>query len=481
MKNIFFSFAIMALTANIQAQTIAQQDGRSEIWTLEACIQQAWVNSLLVREGEFGLENAEIDLKLAKHSRFPSLVANSTGFVNFGRSIDPVSNQFIATTFLSNGIGLNTNVTLFNANRINNLISRTRIDKQASGRDLDQIKNNIALQVANAYINVLFASENLSNSRKQLEETAQQLEQIDKLIEFGSRPANERLDLEAQYATREQSIVNNENNLTIAYLLLKQLMRVDMNYNMVLEIPEDLEVDGDPDLYTFDEVFRSALITQKSVEAGELRVLSAEKNVEVAQAELYPSLGFTGNLQTNFSNQARIIERFETVRQETQVFINNQPVTIATDANVPILANNPYFNQLGDNVFFGFGMFLRVPIYSNYNVSGGIQRAKVNVMNTKNQLEQEKDRIRNDVQQALADARSAKRSFIAAQKSVNAQQVAYENGLRRLEVGAMNPFDVIFIQNQLEQSEINLIIAKYDYFFKMKVLDFYMGKPLSMN
>ncbi len=480
MRNLYITGSLILLQILFTSKGVTQ-NSVNEVWTLESCIKQAWENSLLIMEGEFGIQNAEIDYQLAKHARYPNLTANSSAFLNFGRSIDPVSNQFVATNFLSNNLSLNTNMTIFNANRINNQISRSRINQQAASNDLQQLRNNIALQVANAYTNILFASENLANSRKQLDETAQQLEQIDKLIEFGSRPANERLDLEAQYANREQAIVNNENNLTIAYLLLKQLMRIDVNYDLVLEVPENLDVLGDPDLITFDEIFLLALTTQKSVAAGELRVLSAEQGVEIARSELYPSLSITGNFQTNFSNQARRIDGFQTVRQETEVFINNQPVLIGTDAEVPIFINNPYFNQINDNISFGFGLFLRVPIYSNYTVSGGIQRAKIDILNSKNQLEQEKDRIRNDVQQALADARSAKRSFLAAQKSVDAQQVAYDNALRRLEVGGLNPFDVILIQNQLEQSQINLIVSKYDYFFTMKVLDFYMGRPLTLS
>jgi outer membrane protein len=472
MKTILFIFfGVLSFT------TISAQD----VWSLEQCINRALDENLNIKDAELAIDNASINQKLSKQARYPSLNGGSSAFWNFGRSIDPTSNEFITTTFFSNNLSLNTGVTLFNGGRINNTIKQSQIDFDASQKEMEQARNDVALNTAISFLNVLFAQENLENSRKQLANTQDQLEQTEKLIASGSRPENERLDIEAQIATREQAVINSQNNLDIAMLGLKQLLRFDPDYDMALRVPPSIDVFTDPDIMTFGEVYKSALKTQKNIEANELRVQSSEMGIKIAKASLLPTLTFGGSLGTNYSNQGRTIAGFETIRQNQEVFINGQPVTVGSDVNVPIITKNPYFDQVDENLSYGFGFSLNVPIYNNYRNKAGIEQAKLGAIRAQNNLEITKDQIKNTVQQALADARAAKKSLEAAERTQVAQEAAYNNAVRRYELGSINTFELTSLQNQLEQAEINLIIAKYDYLFRTKVLDFYMGRPITLN
>jgi outer membrane protein len=352
---------------------------------------------------------------------------------------------------------------------------------QAADMDLEQIRNDIALQVGNAYLSVLFAIENLRNANLQLQLSQDQLKQTQQLIDFGSRPANERLDIEAQIATREQTVIVNQNTLDNANLQLKLLMRLDPSYNMVLDVPDAIQIFSDPNLLTYEDVYKKAVQTQKNIAAQELRVRSAELGVNIANAGKYPTIGIGGSLGTNYSNQARRVIDFNTIRQTQDVFINGQQVTVGSDIDVPVLENNPYANQLDENISYGFGLNMSIPIYNNYNVSAGVQRAKLNILSQQNTLEQTYDLVRNNVTAALANARAANLAYSASQKSVAALEASYENAKQRYSLGSINSFELTSIQNQLDVAQVNLLVSKYDYFFKMKVLDFYMGKPIRLR
>ncbi len=471
-RNQIILFIILLATIQVKAQ---------EVWTLESCVRHALENSLLIKDASLAIDNAEVNKKTATQARYPSLNGTTNVGLNFGRTIDPVTNDFITQSFLSNTFGLNTGITVYSGGRINNTVKQSDIDLRAAERDFDQVENDIVLQVATAYLNVLFARENLENASKQFAITEEQLDQIEKLIASGSRPENERLDIEAQLATREQAIVTNQNNLDISILSLKQLLRLEPDYDLVLEVPENIEVLSDPDQLTFQEVYRSALRTQKDVEAQQLRVQSAEVGVSIAKSALYPTVTLGGSLGSRYSNQGMRLAGTQTITQSQEVRANGTPVTIESDVQIPILENNPYFDQIDENISYGVGMSVNIPIYNNYRTKGSIEQARLNVMRNSNLLENIKDQVKNVVQQALADARAAKKSLRAAEKNQLAQEAAFNNATRRYELGAINSFDLSQIQNQLEQAEINLIISKYDYLFRMKVIDFYMGKPITLN
>ncbi|NNF35995.1 MAG: TolC family protein [Saprospiraceae bacterium] len=468
---------LWTLTLTLSFGIINAQDE----WTLEQCIERALDQDLTIRDAELSIDNATINQKTSRQARYPSLNGGTNAFWNFGRTIDPTSNEFITTTFFSNGLSLNSGVTLYSGGRIKNTIKQSDLDYQAAQKDYDQSLNDISLQVASAFLNVLFARENLENANKQLEITQEQLRQIELLIESGSRPENERLDIEAQIATREQAVVNNQNTLDIAMLGLKQLLRFSPDYNMALAAPPSVDIFTDPNLISFKEIYESSLKTQKSIEASELRVQSSEIGIKIAKSSLYPTLTFGGSLQTNYSNQGRRIVGFETFRQTQDVFIDNTRVTIGQDVDVPIVEKNPYLDQVDENLSYGFGFNMNIPIYNNYQNKASVERAKIGAIRAQNTLEIVKDNLKNTVQQALADARAAKKSLEAAEKNQVAQQAAYDNAIKRYELGAINTFDLTTIQNQLEQAEINLIISRYDYLFRTKVLDFYLGRPITLK
>jgi len=470
-------YFLLLIIGVVSGMTIHAQ----EVWSLEKCINTALANSLLVERNQISLKSAEIDLTQARHSRYPSLSAGSNVGWNFGRTIDPTRNEFITETFFNNGFNINSSVALYNGGRINKTISQSLTNNKAALWDLEQVKRDIALNVATLYLNILFAKENLAIAENQLSLTNNQADQLKKLIAVGNRPDNEMLDIDAQAATNEQNIVEARNSLSINILNLKQLIRLDPGYNLDIVSPDQVTVDTDPDMVTFDEVYEKALGSQASVTAGEFRLKSAEIGEKIAKSDMYPSIGAGGSIRSNYSNKGFQVTGYNQQIFEQKVIINNQEVTVGFPQEVPIIEKSPYFSQFGDNLSYAVGLSLNMPIYSNYSIRAGIQRAKLNRELASNNLTQIRENLKITVGQALFDARAAKSRYQATEKSRLAQLRLYENAIKRFEIGAVNSFELTRIKTQLETSELNSLVARYNYLFRSKVLDFYLGKPIRLS
>jgi outer membrane protein len=454
--------------------------GAQKLWSLEDCIEYGLENSLSIQQAEVAEDYTDIALRSAQHARIPSLSASSSLTYSLGRSIDPTSNDFVSESFLSNGVSLSSGVMLFNGLRINNSIRKSKLDKRAAEEDTKQWKRDIAMNIATYYMTILFASENLENGKLQLKSTQDQLDKINKLVEAGALPVSDRYDMEAQLALDEQNMVRLENDLRKAYLDLKNMIRYEEDQDFRIAIPT---VDGleltDPDQWQLEELYLASLTYQPTVAAGELRLQSAQIDKKIAQASYYPTLGLGGSLSTNYSDKAVEVEDFTTVINTETVYLDNNPVDIGFEVQVPNFVDVPYLQQLKNNFGFGAGLQLNIPIYSNYQNKANVARSRLNIKSVEISNEQEKQRLKSSIQQALANARSAKKQLAASRKSAEALEVAFENAKKRFDLGQLNSYDFLNVKDRYDNAKTTLLIARYDFIFSLKVIDFYVGKPLN--
>ena len=452
-----------------------------ESWDLEKCVKVAVENNLSIKASQISLAQSEITRKQAAAARLPNLNIGTGISWNFGRSIDPTTNAFLTETFVSNNFSLNSGVVLYDGMRINNTIRQTQTDESAARFDIQQIIRDISLNVATAYLSVLFAEENMIVAENQLRLSRQQLDLINKLINSGARPENERFDAEAQVALDDQQMVIRKNGYDLALLQLKQIMLVDADLPIRVIRPGEIQLETDPDLVTNRELYTAALGTQENIKASEMRLVSADYGIKIAKAGYMPTVSLGMSVGTNYSNRFRKVDGFQTVRINQTAFINEVPLNIGFDQEVPILVEKPYFDQLTDNLFYGFGFQVRIPIYNNFQNAGNVQRAKLNLLAAENNLNLQKLSLRVNITQALADARAAKKALEAAEKSAEAVKLSYDNAAKRYEIGGLNSYDLANIKLRYDNALVSALIAKYDYIFRVKVLDFYLGKPLKFS
>lgn len=479
---------IFFLTIFCTLSFINSSDAQEE-WSLERCIVHARSNSIPIKQTELAIRNAELTEMSNKYSRYPSVSASGNLGANFGRAIDPVSNDFTTESTIFNSFGINASVLLYNGGRIQNSIKQSKLDLEATKMDYEQQKNDIAIQVAGLYLNIVFAEEQLNNARTKYKQTKEQLAITEKLIDAGARPANDRYDIEASIALDEQAIIQQENNVNIGYFNLKQLLQLEPDLDIQLVIPSIPVPEGPiTDEFLLKDIYDLSLQSQPQIRAADLKLQSAQMNEEIAKSGKLPIVSLGGNLSANYSNK---LLDFQNPNLDNTTIDLSDPVDVVIDGvpseiqnfqvNGIVFPKTPYFDQLGDNFGQGINLNVRVPIYDNHRNDIAMERARLNVLNTEMTNKLLKQTLKADVQRAITDAQAARLNYDAAVKSTAAQEIAFENAEKRYKLGAINSFEYSTIQNTLDQARVNMIIAKYDYLYKLTIVDFYKGEEITLN
>lgn len=453
-----------------------------ERWSLQQCVDYATKNSISIKQAQNQVKNTALALKQNQSNRLPQINASVGGNIQFGRTIDPTTNSFNSQSITSNSLSLSAGVPVYRGGQIQNSIRQSQIDMEAIKYDAAYATNTLALNVAVNYLNVLLAEEQLSIARTQLDQSRLQLNQIEKLIEAGSRPRNERLDALSQVALNEQTVVDAENQVTLRYLALKQLMLVDPAQDFVIEHPEiTIPADANPDAFVVEEIYNGALGTQPQILAGLKRRESAAIGIDLARAGMLPSLSIFGNLNAYASSRAYNygIEK-RTISQTA--FFNGQPVTFEIESQIPVqLGRQAWTDQLNQNFGQSLGIQLQVPIFNNNRNRISMDRARINVAGVELTNEQNKQQLKTDIQTAVANSRAARRSYLAAQAAENASRLAFESTQQRYEIGAGNQLDLNTARNNLSRAQMDLTRAKYQYIFNLKQVEFYQGRIITLN
>ncbi|MCS7037227.1 MAG: TolC family protein [Saprospiraceae bacterium] len=463
----------------------AAPSASQEVWNLERCIRHAQEANLLVRQAQTNARVALLSERQAKAGRLPSINANSTLGEQFGRTIDPATNQFVTSGITFNSIGLTAGLPLFAGGQIHHGIRQARWNAQAAKADAEQTANNLALQVAQAYLNVLLAEEQREIARRRVEQARLQLETTLKLIEAGSAPAADRFNAQAQLAREEQLAVQAQNSVELAMLALKQLLQLEPNDNLRIERPRiEPPTDAAPENLTLPAVYAIARETQPGVKAAHFRLKSAETGVTLAKSAYFPTLTLFASLNTNYSSQFRDFNNPRilgtVLGPPVIVRINEVDVPVQQYVNLFEFPRLSYLDQIEQNFGQGIGLQISVPIYQNGRNRLSVERARLNVISAQLQENQAQQQLKNDIQTAIANARASRLQLDAAQKTYEFMQAAFANTERRYQLGAANLLEFTTARNNRDNAENDLLIARYDYVFRLKILDFYLGKEIRL-
>lgn len=474
MKFIFSILAIIFLCSS--TTTFAQEQPKS--WTLEACIAYAIENNISVKQSELDIDNAEISKSEAIGNYLPSLNANANNSWNSGLTQNVTTgvleNQVTRNFSLSSTIGFN----IFNG--LSNLrqLQRAKLERLSAQYSLNQIKDNISLNVANAYLQILVSKQQLEVLLEQNAVTLEQVEQTKLSVEAGTLPEGDLYEIQATNANEQQQIQIARNDVKIARISLAQLLLLDDYKNFDIA-DEDYEIPITDILSKSpEEIIKQAEEERFEIKLAQQDLAIAEKDIEIARSQYYPTLSGFINYNTRESDRKRSVSTGIDPNNPTQqigvVEGTNQAVVQPNFAFESIAARD-FIDQLWRNDGLSYGIQLNVPIFNGFQTRNNVERRKVNAKRAEFQLEQTKLDLESNVYQAYVDAQGAAKSFEAAQKSVDAQRIAYDYAKERYDVGMSNAFDLSQSKFRLTNAENNLINAKYDYIFRLKVLELYFG------
>lgn len=445
-------------------------------WTLQECIEYALSNSPQVAQNTLQVEQSKLNLSQSKASAVPSLNGAVNHTYNFGRRIDPFTNQFATNRVLSQNFSLSSNVNLFSGFSNTQSIMSGQLALIASQYANDQLKNDVALQVTNAFLQIILSDELLSIADNQLATTRLQREQSKLLYEAGRTAKGDFLQTEAQLANEELNVVTARNRAELAKLTLAQLMGLEDAQGFDITRPDFSSVPLQLPAYGEREVMVVAFQNQPGVLGANYRVLSAERGLKSAKGSYYPSLSAFGGIGTGYSELARTIIGTTTETQNIGT-IQGQPIDI--DVQVPITELTPFGDQLTQNFNRTIGLSLNVPLFNNFRTRNQVAQQKINVQNARIQEQITKNQLRRDIQTAFFDARSAFERYKATEKSVITLEESFSYMTQRFEVGMINTLEYNTAKNQLSNAQSNLAQAKYEFILRVKVLDFYQGNPIT--
>ncbi len=386
------------------------------------------------------------DITATKGQFLPGAGLSFSQNLNVG-NVELFEGNFIDRTFHSSNVGLNLSQTVFNGFRNINTYKQSLVNKEASKLELSRIKDDVSLNVVNTYLNVLFNKENLQIAKTQVDFSINQIKQVSALVEAGVQPQANIYDAEATYSSDEQLFTVAQNNYDLAILSLSQLLQVPYKgfevESLLISDPSEELIYND-----IDTVLNFALLNRTEIKIAEKNQESAALSTDISKSGYYPSVsfGYGFNTGANFSNLSE---------------------------------SNSFFQQINDNKGHGFNLNITIPLFSRFQNKTAVAKSKIQEDNAKLNLDKTKLDLESNIQRAYTDAQAAMKTFIASNKSLKARQLSFDNARERYDIGALNAFELDQNRVQLVNAEANLIKAKFDFIFKTKVLDFYMGKPLT--
>jgi outer membrane protein len=449
--------------------------------SLEDCINYALDHNIDIKKQVLMVENQKQGLLQSKLGLLPSINGGATHGYNWGQTVDRYTNQFATSRVQSNNFYLSGDMALFQGMRQVNTIKQNQLNLMASQYDLDLIMDDISIAVAGFYLDILYNRELLEVARAQLDVTQQQVNRMQKMLEAGTIAKGDLLSIEAQAATEELAVVNAENNLDISYLSLQQLIDYPVSADFKIEVPELRPIEAPQISISAEDIFNVALDVRPEIKSAEKRVESAEKGVSIARSYLSPTLNLSGTWATGYSGAAQ--QGFDTLSSIVPIgYVESTFEPVVTPYEYPSQFQViPFIDQLQNNHNRSVGLSLQIPIYNGWQVRTAISQAKLAQEEAQYTLTQTRLNLNKTIQQAYADAVAALKNFSAAGKKVQAQQEAFKYAEQKFEVGMMNAVDYNEIKKELTRAESDLLQAKYRYIYTTTVLDFYMGKPLTLN
>lgn len=450
-----------------------------KLWSLEECIYYAYENNIVIKQQSLKTEVNKNNLLQSRLDLLPSINASAGESFSFGRALDQTTYQFTDQQVTSTNANINSNVTLFRGFQKLNSIKENNFTLQQSLANLDELKNNIALNIASAYLQILFSGELLQVAKEQYDVTEQQVERTQKLVEAGSLPKGSLLEIQAQYSAEELRVIQAENQLNINYLNLTQMLDMDSVGNFRIVKPEFEDVSDQNILFTVDQIYTAALDVLPRIRASEYGLQATERSLAMARGGRSPQLSLNANYGTGYSDIRNRVVGSNTMEVPIGTDINGNPVMTTT--NVPIFGNYPLSDQFRDNASTTISINLSIPILNGWMVNNAISNSKINVLNSRYELINTKKNLYKEIQQAYADAIAAQKQYRASQKTLAFREESFKYTEQKFEVGLVNTVDYNVAKNLLAQTNSDLLQAKYDFIFKMKILDFYRGESIKLK
>ena len=455
-------------------------------WDLRKIVDYAVANNINIKQAEVQAAISGLLYNQSKLSLYPNASFNGNTSFNNGRNQDPTSFNLITQSYFNAGLQLQTSVDIFNWFSKQNNIIANQWQFEAAKASTDKLRNDIALAVANNYLQILLAREQENIAQIQLKQTQAQLSNTLKLVKAGSLPELNAAELEAQAALDSANYINAKGNTVQSVLLLKANMNIDAADSFEVAVPpvELIPIEKIADLQP-DAVYALAIKNLPLQRVNEFKLRSALRAAVAAKGRMYPTFSAFGGLSSNFINIKNPIYlptgTFSSTILSPQVDINGNVYKInSPDYAIVGHKGTPFFSQINNNFRQQVGLGISVPIFNSGQLRTNYERSKLDIRTAQLQQDADNQKTKQDIYQAYNAATVALEKFNASRKSVAASQRTLDFAQKRYAVGMLGTFELITQQNNFFRAKLQDVLNQYDFVFKMKVLEFYRGQGMKL-
>ena len=438
MKAITLTLAALALAGSVRAE---------QGWTLDQCIDYAIENNIQIRQSDISAQNRDVDLNSARSNRLPGVSANASQSWSFGRSLT-IDNTYANTNTASTSFSVGADMTLFAGRRIAGNIQMAELSLEAAKSDLERIKDDVRVQVAQAFIQIVYNRSILDVARNQVTIDSMQVERLTELAAIGKASNAEVSSQKATLAQSRLSVTQAENNLNMSILTLTQLLE--------LPSPEGFDViQPDADAIQFsipdspEQIYAQALEIKPAIKSEELRLEQADKSIDVAKGGYYPTLSLSAGAGTGYY----------------------------TSSN---RAGDNFGNQMKNNFGPQVGLNLSIPIFSRNNNRNNVRSAQLSKMNQEMQLDNVKKQLYKEIQQAYYNAVASKTRYESSQEVETSAQESFELVQAKYEGGKASITEFNESKNRLVTAQADVIKYRYEYLFNTALLEFYRNSTFEL-
>lgn len=460
-------------------------------WDLRRCVEYALANNISVQQTDVQARVAEVNEKQTRWSQYPNADFSTNTGLQWGRSIDPTTNQFTSNQLLYQGYSLNAGITVFNWHRIRNNIIAADLSSDAAKMDVEKIKNDISLTVATYYLQVLLAYQQIFIAKTQMEQTRSQWEVVQKKVIAGAAPELDALTLEGQYRTDSSGYITAKANADQNLLQLKQVLNIDAGQPFDIAEPPVEQIPVEPILQLQPEtVFQIAIQNQPAQKANLMRLKSFEASLRSSRAAMYPTISIGGSLGTNFSSADKKVTGVTVTGFKPNgdlVTVGGTQYSVFSPDGYATQAKKTFSErwdgwglQMNNNFRQSLGFSISVPINSSGAARFNYQRSKLDLKNAELTRSLADQTLKNDIYKAYYNASAAMQKFNAAKKTYEITKMAFEYAQKRNDLGLLNSYDYLISQNNMNRAQYDMTSAQFDYVFKMKVLEFYKGQGIKL-
>lgn len=454
----------------------AQDTTAHVTYNLQQCVDIAIKNNPDVKQAGFSMQSDKIYWQQARVSMLPGISASASRSINNGKSVDPYTNAYVTRQNTADNYGLTASVVLWHGSSLQNFIRQQSLAYQAGKMDWQQEKDQVTINVILDYLDVLNEQEQLKIAQQQVEEVQQQVQELTVRNEKGDIAPSDLYKMRGQLEASQLTVLSTRNALVSARLTLAQLMNIPYDAGMELEpLPDTAPVSYDA---TIDDIYAYALKNLALVKAAGLHEESARHALKSARGSYFPTLSLSGGLYTNYSSAASSSVFTGTTDEATggYVIMNNIKSQVYAPVSHYDAEKVPYSNQWKNNFSSGISLNLSIPILNGLQTRTQVKSAKIAVQQAAFQRSTVETQLRQAIERDYVNMTTAYETYRKLSQQVQDYAEMLRESNVKFKLGAINSVELVIAQNDLQQAELSLVSAKYNYIVQTKILDYYRGK-----